>query len=153
MVIEPVPSATPEVLALLDGLNEALSGPYAPDQRHALSVDQLFQPGIRFFLARVDGAAVACGGVALLGDYAEVKRMFSRPSVRGRGLATALLRRLESEARAAGAAVLRIETGVYQQEAIRFYEGAGFHRRGPFGPYAALPARSIELSLFYEKAL
>jgi len=52
-----------------------------------------------------------------------------------------------------GVTALRIETGVYQQEAVRFYEGAGFSRCGPFGPYAKMPPRAIETSVFYEKSL
>ena len=126
---------------------------YADDQRHALSIDRLFQPDVRFFVARLDGVAVACGGVAILDGYAEVKRMYARPSVRGRGVANALLGRIESEAHGAGATLLRLETGAYQQEALRFYERAGFRRRGAFGPYAQMPARAIELSFFYEKPL
>jgi putative acetyltransferase len=68
-------------------------------------------------------------------------------------VAKAILRHLEAEARAAGAPLLRIETGVYQAEALRFYEAAGFRRCGAFGPYARLPARAIETSIFYEKAV
>src|ERR1039457_4384767 len=151
--IELVKAATQEVTELLDELNAALSDPYGADQRHALSIDRLFQPGVRFFVARVGGGAVACGGVAFLDGYAEVKRMYSKLSVRGRGVAKALLGRIESEARGAGATVLRLETGVYQHDALRFYEGVGFRRRGPFGPYLEMPARAIELSLFYEKPL
>ncbi len=153
VTIEPVKAATPEVLELLEELNRALAGPYSEEQRHALSADQLFQPGIRFFVARLAGEAVACGGIAFLEGYAELKRMYSKPSVRGRGVAKALLGRLEAEAREAGATLLRIETGAYQQEAIRFYEAAGFERRGPFGPYAEMPPRAIETSLFYEKSV
>jgi putative acetyltransferase len=138
---------------LLAALDAALSGPYAADQRHALSIEQLFQPDVRFFVARLDGAAVACGGVGFYDGYAEVKRMYSKPSVRGRGVAKLLLRRIEAEARAGGATVLRIETGLYQQEALRFYEGAGFRRCGPFGPYAKMPPRAIETSIFYEKPI
>ena len=151
VTVERVAAATPEVLELLDALDAALAGPYSSEQRHALSVDRLFQPGIRFFLARVDGEAVACGGVALLDGYAELKRMYSKPSVRGRGVARTLLGRLEAEAREAGLTLLRIETGVYQQEALKFYEGAGFRRCAPFGPYAAMTPQAIETSLFYEK--
>jgi putative acetyltransferase len=153
VVIEQVPAPTAEITDLLADLDAALSGPYAAEQRHALSVEQLFQPNLRFFVARLDGAAVACGGIGLYDGYAELKRMYSRPAVRGRGVAKALLRRLEAEARAAGSALLRIETGIYQEEALRFYEGAGFRRCGAFGPYAEMPPRAIELSLFYEKAL
>jgi GNAT superfamily N-acetyltransferase len=151
--LECVSEPTPEVRQLLGELDEALSGPYSADQRHALSVDQLFQPNIRFFLARLDGVAVACGGVAFLDGYGEVKRMYSRPSVRGRGVAKGLLRRIEAETRDVGLSLLRIETGIYQEEALRFYEGAGFRRCGPFGPYAALPPHAIETSLFYEKTV
>jgi putative acetyltransferase len=153
IAIERAAGPTEEVRRLLDELNEALAGPYTPEQRHALPLDQLFQQHVRFFLARLDGAAVACGGIALLDGYAEVKRMYSRPAVRGRGVASALLRRLEDEARGAGFAVLRLETGVYQHDAIRFYERTGFQQRGPFGPYAAMAPRAIETSLFYEKLL
>ena len=97
--IETVTAPTPELRQLLEELDEALSGPYSSDQRHALSVEQLLQPNIRFFLARVDGVAVACGGVAFLDGYGEVKRMYSKPSVRGRGVAKGLLRRIETETR------------------------------------------------------
>jgi putative acetyltransferase len=104
-------------------------------------------------VVRLDGEAVACGGIAFYHGYAELKRMYSRPAVRGRGAAKLLLRRLETEARAVGATLLRLETGAYQHEALRFYEGAGFQRRGPFGHYADMPPHAIETSLFYEKAV
>jgi putative acetyltransferase len=108
---------------------------------------------VRFFLARSDGMAVGCGGVALGDDYAEVKRMYTRPPARGRGVAKALLRQIEDEARSAGVPVLQIETGIRQHEAIGLYQAAGFRSCGPFGPYAAMPAARIETSLFFEKNL
>jgi putative acetyltransferase len=151
-VIERVNAATPEVIALLDGLNRALAG-YSEEQSHALSVEQLFQPNIRFFIARLDGEAAACGGVGFYDGYAELKRMYSKPAVRGRGVAKKLLSRLEAEPRDNGATVLRIETGIYQQEAIGFYERAGFRPCEAFSPYAEMSARAIELSVFYEKRL
>jgi len=153
VVIEQAHAPTTEIVELLGELDAVLSGPYAADQRHALSVEQLFRPDVRFFVARLDGAAVACGGIGFYDGYAELKRMYSRPSVRGRGVAKAILRRLEAEARAVGAGLLRIETGVHQEEALRFYEAAGFRRCGPFGPYAAMPPRATELSIFYEKVV
>jgi putative acetyltransferase len=141
------------VRGLLEELNQALSGPYSDDQRHALSVEQLFQPDIRFYLAKIEGLAVACGGVAFLDGYGELKRMYSRPAVRGRGVAKALLHRLEAETREAGLTLLRIETGMYQEEALRFYERAGYKPCGPFGPYAQMPPHAIATSRFYEKRL
>ena len=153
LLIDRVHAPTPEVVALLEELNEALSFGYAPDQRHALSIDQLFQPDVRFFLARADGDAVACGGVAFLGGFAEVNRMYAKPSMRGKGVAALLLKRLEDEARGAGETILRLETGIHQHEALRFYEKCGFRRRDAFGAYLEKPPHTIATSIFFEKRL
>jgi putative acetyltransferase len=151
--IERVFAPTTEVRVLLSELDEVLGAAYPPDQRHALSLDQLFQPNVRFFVARIADEAVGCGGVAFLGDFAEVKRMYTRPSVRGRGVGKALLAYIEAEAHAIGMPVLRLETGTYQTEAVGLYERCGFSRCAPFGHYADLPPHRIEASLFYEKPL
>jgi len=151
VAIELVKAPTTEVVGLLDELNAALAGPYSEEQRHALPVDRLFQPNIRFFIARLDGEAVACGGVGFYDGFAELKRMYSKPSVRGRGVAKKLLARLEMEARNAGQASVCIETGIYQREAMKFYEGMGYRRCEAFGPYASMPPTAIETSVFYEK--
>ncbi len=153
LTIEVAATATDEVRELLEELDAALAGPYADDQQHGLSLDELFRPDVRFFVARLEGAVAGCGGVALLGDYAEVKRMYVRDGARGRSVAVALLDRIEAEARAAGLAMLRLETGTHQHAALRFYERAGFRRCGAFGSYAEMPARAVEMSLFYEKRL
>ena len=148
-----MPSATAEVRALIAELEEILSAEYPPEQRHGLRLEALFQPHIRFFVARVGGVAVGCGGVALFDDFAEVKRMYVRERVRGRGVADAVLARLEAEARAAGIDVLRLETGDRQLAAMRFYERAGFRRCAAFGDYATMPPFSIATSVFLEKPL
>lgn len=153
MTIERVAAATEEIRQLLAELDQALSGPYLPEQRHALSVDQLFEDNVRFFAARLDGVPVGCGGVAFYEGFAEVKRMFTRPTARRKGVAAALLQRLEAEARAEGHSVLRLETGMYQDEAIGFYERAGFERCAAFGDYLDLSPQGIETSVFYEKPI
>jgi putative acetyltransferase len=153
ITVEPVPAPTREVEELVTELDEILGAAYPPEQRHALSIDRLFQPDIRFYVARLDGKAMGCGGVALLGDYAEVKRMYAREPARGRGIGKALLASLEAEARNAGKSLLRLETGIHQTAAIALYERWGFQPRGPFGPYAELPPNVIATSVFYEKPL
>ena len=153
IAIEQAEGPTPEVIDLLTELDAELSGPYAADQRHALSVENLFQPDVRFFLARLDGAAVACGGIGFYDGYAELKRMYARPSVRGTGVAKTILASLEKEARTAGCTTVRIETGDRQHAAMRFYENAGYRRCHAFGPYAQMPANAIATSVFYEKTL
>jgi putative acetyltransferase len=151
--IERVSRPTDEIRQLLSELDRALAGPYLPEQRHALSLDQLFDSNVRFFAARLDGAAVGCGGVAFYDGYAEVKRMFTRPTARRQGVALAVLQHLEAEAKQAGHSVLRLETGMYQPEAIAFYERVGFEHCDAFGDYLDLSPRAIETSVFYEKSI
>ena len=128
VTVERVVQATPEVHDLIRELNDVLGAAYEAHQRHGLSIEQLFEPNVRFFLARLENLGVGCGGVALFDDYAEVKRMYTRPAAGGRGVGKALLRRIEDEARQAGRSVLRIETGTRQQEAIGLYRAWGFDR-------------------------
>ena len=80
--------------------------------------------------------------------YGELKRMFVRPEARGQGLSRQIVAGLETLLRAEGIALVRLETGIYQPEAIGLYKGLGFAERGPFGDYQVDP-----LSLFMERAL
>ncbi len=153
VVIGQVASATEEVSQLIGELEQVLSAEYSPEQRHGLALAAIFQPNIRFFLAHLDGEAIGCGGVALFDDFAEVKRMYVRSAARGKGVARALLARLEDEARAAGLRVLRLETGDRQHAAMRLYTRAGFLPCPAFGAYAAMAPEAIAASVFYEKAL
>jgi putative acetyltransferase len=153
VAIERIAAATPEAAALIAELDALLGAVYEPEQRHGLSLAQVFEPHVRFFIARLGGEAVGCAAVALFADYAEVKRMYTREAARGRGVAKALLARLAAETRAAGRAVLRLETGTEQTAAIGLYEGFGFRHCDAFGHYAALPPHRVSASLFYEKSL
>jgi putative acetyltransferase len=149
--VELVPSATDEVRILISELDQILSAEYPPEQRHGLALDAMFKPNIQFFLARLNGVAVGCGGVAWFVDFAEVKRMYVRDVARGRGAAQVLLTRIEREARDAGCAVLRLETGVRQSAALRFYQRAGFQICEAFGVYAAMAPHAVATSVFLQK--
>jgi putative acetyltransferase len=153
ITIERVQTATDEVRSLIDELDLTLAREYLPEQQHGLRLDTIFEPHVRFFIARLDGRAVGCGGVALFGEFAEVKRMYVRDDARGRGVARALLSRIESEAQSSGLGLLRLETGDRQFDAIRLYERAGFRRCDAFGDYATMTPRAIATSLFLEKHL
>jgi putative acetyltransferase len=153
VLIEPVPVPTDELRALIFELDSELAVAYTPDQMHGLTLNSLFLPHIQMFIARIDGAAAACGGVAFFEGFAELKRMFVRPAERGSGVAQAMLAHLEDVARAAGVPWLRLETGIRQPAAIRLYESAGFQHCPAFGPYTSMPPAAVKLSLFYEKDL
>ena len=81
-------------------------------------------------------------------DYGELKRMYVRPEFRGRKYGELLVDHLAEHARANGITLLRLETGIHQEAAIRLYERLGFRRIPPFGPYTDDP-----LSRCYEKSL
>jgi putative acetyltransferase len=151
--VEAVLTATDEVRELIDELDQTLAREYRPEQRHGLSMSAIFQPHMRFFIARVGEVAVGCGGVALFTTFAEVKRMYVREDARGGRAAPALLSRIELETKNSGLDVLRLETGNRQFAAIRFYERAGFTPCDAFGKYASMAPEAIATSLFLEKRL
>ena len=138
---------TPDAQALITELEAELAPLYPTESRHGYSVEKLLAEGVAFFLIREDGIPAGCGGVKLFGaEYGEVKRMYVRPQFRGLGLAKLMLDHLADYARHHGVRLLRLETGIHQQAAIRLYERMGFQRIPPFGEY-----REDPLSRFYEK--
>lgn len=153
ILVQRVLGPTPELRDLVGELDAVLGAAYTAEQRHGLRIEQLFEPNICFFLAYADGTPCGCGGIAFFDGYAEVKRMYTREAARGRGVAKALLGRLEQEACEAGYSMLRLETGTYQDAAIALYERCGFHRCAAFGAYAELPPHRVEMSVFYEKPI
>jgi ribosomal protein S18 acetylase RimI-like enzyme len=56
----------------------------------------------------------------------ELKRMWLRPSCRGRGLARRLMDRCLEEARTLGGRVLRLDSERRLEAAVRLYRGYGF---------------------------
>lgn len=143
-----------DVRRLVSELDDALAL-LTPDceQRHGLDLGGIFRPHVRFFLAHDGTGAVGCGGIALFGDFAEVKRMYVRPDRRGQGVADAIMERLVAEAAGAGLSCLRLETGFNFEAATRFYRRWGFGPCAIFGAYAAMPPHAVAASLFLERRL
>ena len=121
---------------------------FPAESNHYLSIDALTGADIRFFSARVDGAAVGCAALALKDGYGEVKSMFVAPEARSGGVGERLLAKVENAALDAGLSILRLETGDSLRAAHRLYERAGFVFCGPFGDYEDGPH-----SVFMEKSL
>ena len=57
VVVERVERATDEARTLIEALEDELSGSYAAEQRHGLNIEQVFQPSVCFFIARLDHGA------------------------------------------------------------------------------------------------
>ena len=140
---------SPDALTLIDELETHLASLYPAASRHGFSPERLVAEAVPFFVLRVGGQPVGCGGIKLFGrEYGELKRMYVRPKYRGHGFGKLILDHLAQFARDHGITVLRLETGIHQQAAVRLYENAGFYRIPPFGPYTDDP-----LSLCYEKRI
>jgi putative acetyltransferase len=140
---------SPDATALIMELDDILQANYPPESRHGYSIDKLLAEGIAFFVLRSDGIPAACGGIKRIGgEYGELKRMYVRPQFRGKGFGKQMVAYLTDYCHKQGLPLARLETGIYQQEAIKLYEGMGFRRIPPFGSYTDDP-----VSLCYEKTL
>lgn len=92
-----------------------------------VEAEELVAPRGLWLLVELDNTAVACGGVRRLDDdVAEIKRMYVTPPARRRGVARALLARLEDEARALGCRVARLDTGRNMVAALTLYHALGY---------------------------
>jgi putative acetyltransferase len=148
-IVEERPDSA-DAMQLINELDAHLAGhAYPQESRHAFSIDKLVREGVAFFVTRYEGKPAGCGGLKLFArEYGEIKRMYVRPVCRGLGLGKAMLERLAEYARERQVSVLRLETGIYQTEAIGLYESFGFQRRPPFGEY-----KDDALSIYYEKTI
>jgi putative acetyltransferase len=138
-----------EVRALIAELNATLLELTPPEFCFHMSVDEMAEPSVTVFVARDDGAAVACGALKRhAGGIGEVKRMYTRPSHRGQRIGALLVAEIEALARREGLKQLVLETGDRHPAAWTVYERAGFTRCGPVLDYP-----DSKWSVFYEKPL
>lgn len=139
---------TPEATALVEASQSALLEVFAPEEIFSLSADELARPEVTFLVARDGGRPMGCVAMVDHDGYAEVKRLYVAPATRNRGIARALMDRLESLAVERGLTLIRLETGPALIPATALYAARGYAPRGPFGGYADHPA-----SRFMEKVL
>ncbi len=136
MIVSPVPFAqVADLVAELDAdLSERYGGVGEPV--HA-PPEQFDGPGGQMLLATLEGAPVGCAGLRRIDERtAELKRMYVRPHVRGRGIARALLAACERHARELGYQQIWLETGTMQPEAVSLYLTCGYEPVPAFGQYA-----------------
>ncbi|KKK03532.1 GNAT family N-acetyltransferase [Micromonospora sp. HK10] len=99
-------------------------------------------PAGTFLVAYLDGRPVGCGGWRSHGDdgeTAELKRMYTAPAARGRGVARSVLAAVERSAREQGRKRIILECGDRQPEALALYTAAGYEPIPNFGFYRNEP--------------
>jgi putative acetyltransferase len=133
---------TPDLSLLFDRHTADMHADTPPESIHMMDKGALATPGIRFFVLRDGGQALAMGAFKRIdAGHAEIKSMHVLAEARGRGLSKAMLEHLVAAARADGFGRLSLETGVQPTfvAARALYTLAGFSECGPFEGYVDDP--------------
>jgi putative acetyltransferase len=86
-----------------------------------------------------NGQPVACGAIKTFDKQSmEVKRMFTLPEYRGKGLASIVLNALEIWTKESGYIKCVLETGKRQPEAIALYKKSGYSIIPNYDQYAGI---------------
>lgn len=103
---------------------------------------------IKYVLVAYDETKpVGCGAIKEMPDgKMEVKRMYVPVEERGKGIASKIVRELESWAKELGVATCVLETGDKQPEAIALYKKLGYDIIENYGQYAG-----VATSICFEK--
>jgi putative acetyltransferase len=138
VVIAEEPPLTPDLSLLFERHTADMHADTPPESIHMMDKGALAVPGIRFFVLRDGGQALAMGAFKRIdAEHAEIKSMHVLTEARGRGLSKAMLDHLIAEARRDGFTRLSLETGVQPTfvAARALYARAGFQECPPFEGY------------------
>lgn len=141
-------SANADFIVLVQNLDQELSVIDGKDHSFYSQYNKI--DAIRHVVvAFKEGSPVACGGIK---EYQqgimEVKRMYTLPSERGKGMAGTLLAELENWAREMGYEKCVLETGKRMPDAIALYQKQGYKIIANYGQYIG-----VENSVCFEKLL
>ncbi len=143
--------AAPPSRELMRAMEEEIERLYGdrPGSIHSVPapVELMRPPAGAFLHVVVDGDPAGCGGVKPLGEgTCEIKRMYLRPAVRGRGLSAGLLAALERKATELGYARVRLDTGDRQEAAMHLYRSRGYREIPDYN-------RNTQATHWFEKEL
>lgn len=97
----------------------------------------------------INNKPVSCGAFKeFSSNTIEIKRMYTKPEFRGKGLASKTLTDLENWAKEIGYHYSILETGIRQREAVQFYKKCGYHVIENYGQY-----KNMANSVCYKKEL
>jgi putative acetyltransferase len=128
-----------DVRALLETHLALMHATSPPEDVHALDIDGLTQPSIRFYSYRVDGALLAIGALKQHdSSLGELKSMHTSAAARGQGIGRMIVEHLLAVARSLGLQRVSLETGSQAEfePARALYARAGFVECEPFADYA-----------------
>lgn len=113
-------------------------GGFDPGRSIPAEPAELTPPAGYFLLATLNDEPVGCGALKCHPTFGEIKRMWVARSVRGLGVGTRILARLEELARERQLPLLRLETNKTLTEAQSLYRRHGYREVPAFNdePYA-----------------
>ena len=142
--LQPVPYEHPDVATLEQVAQQFYVQIYGSPDETPFTTADFTPPHGAFLVGYLEERAVAMGGwrfrtpgvPRVARRPAEIRRMFVRECVRGRGFARLVLAALEASAAAAGADWMLLETGQPQVAAVGLYRSSGYVDVERFGYYA-----------------
>lgn len=121
-------TALDKVLAILDGEDHAFYAQFNKTD-HLKNVVVCYD----------SNEAIGCGAFRPYdSETVEIKRMYTQPESRSKGIAHAVLNELEQWAKEEGYPHAILETGYKQIEAIGLYQKAGYHIIPNYGQYEGI---------------
>lgn len=142
MQINPGDLDDPRIIALLKFHMDTNVAVTPPGSVHALDLDALKVPEIRFFAGWRGDILLSIGAWKRHDErLGEIKSMRTVETERGKGLGKLMLQHLIADAREQGAVELALETGSfdYFEPARRLYTAYGFSECPPFADYRLDP--------------
>ncbi len=141
-------SSHPDFIALVQRLDAELAVIDGDDHAFYDQFNKIYR--IKYaVVAYENGAPAACGAIK---DFApnimEIKRMYTLPEYRGKGLATRVLLELEKWAAELQGKKCLLETGKAQIDAVGLYQKQGYKIIPNYGQYAG-----VENSVCFEKEI
>ena len=139
-----MPYEHPDVAALEQAAQQFYVQIYGSPDETPFTTADFTPPHGAFLVGYLNEEAVAMGGwrfrtpgvPRVARRPAEIRRMYVRECVRGRGFARLVLAALEASAAAAGADWMLLETGQPQIAAVALYRSSGYVDVERFGHYA-----------------
>ena len=138
----------PEAFRLLQASHKLLSKLFPQDDIYALSVDELCESNVKFYVAIYNGKIIGCAALSINETYAELKAMFVDEKQRGQGVAQKLLDHVIIQAKIEKLSCVKLETGLELNAAVDLYKKNGFTFCDRFGDYFP-----NETSVYMEKCI
>ncbi|GAB0110668.1 GNAT family N-acetyltransferase [Pseudoalteromonas distincta] len=143
----------PDVVNVFDDIDRLINSLYPVATAQSLELNELTLPNVYAIGLKTEEGIIACGAIVEKFDtqpYGEIRRLYVKPSHRGKGLSRRIMQILLHQAGEKQIPLIRLETGPKQIKSINLYENLGFKRCSSFGSYVDNP-QSVFMELGLSK--